>query len=102
MRPEKPWLVQAEIARLNKLWQRYTTPADVTLDDLGGSIDLARIDLFDAAQLSTVVKVCRQSKSLSDAGRKLFSVSREAKARPNDADRLKKYLAKFNLTWEGL
>jgi transcriptional regulatory protein RtcR len=49
-----------------------------------------------------VVAVCRQSKSLSDAGRKLFGVSRAAKSKPNDADRLKKYLARFGLTWDAL
>jgi transcriptional regulatory protein RtcR len=37
---------------------------------------------------------------MSDAGRKLFAVSRESKAKPNDADRLRKYLARFNLDWE--
>jgi len=42
----------------------------------------------------------RQSASLSDAGRKLFAVSRTAKRQPNDADRLKKYLARFGLSWD--
>jgi transcriptional regulatory protein RtcR len=37
---------------------------------------------------------------LSDAGRRLFAVSRNAKRQPNDADRLKKYLARFGVTWE--
>jgi transcriptional regulatory protein RtcR len=61
-----------------------------------------RLDLFDAVQLKAVVSVCRRSKSLSDAGRKLFAASRSAKEKPNDADRLKKYLAKFALSWDGL
>jgi len=30
----------------------------------------------------------------------LFALSRLEKASSNDSDRLKKYLAKFNLTWE--
>jgi transcriptional regulatory protein RtcR len=59
-------------------------------------------DLFDAMQLKAVIGVCRQSKSLSDAGRKLFAVSHRATEKPNDADRLKKYLAKFALTWDSL
>jgi len=37
---------------------------------------------------------------MSDAGRKLFAASRLEKAKPNDADRLKKYLARFGLDWE--
>ena len=53
-------------------------------------------------QLESVIAVCRQSKSMSDAGRKLFAASRLGKAKPNDADRLKKYLARFGLDWERL
>jgi transcriptional regulatory protein RtcR len=53
-------------------------------------------------QLEVVIKVCRQSKSLSDAGRKLYGVSRGAKTKPNDADRLKNYLSRFGLRWDQL
>ena len=42
------------------------------------------------------------SKSLSAAGRELFAVSRARKANPNDADRLRKYLARFGLRWQEL
>ena len=59
-----------------------------------------RLDLFDAMQLASVIGVCRQSKTLSDAGRKLYAVSRDTKSKPNDADRLKKYLARFGLDWD--
>ncbi|WP_309243381.1 hypothetical protein [Caballeronia sp. CLC5] len=59
-----------------------------------------QLDLFDAVQLQSVIRVCRQSRSLSDAGRTLFAVSRSAKEKPNDADRLKKYLARFGLAWD--
>ena len=40
------------------------------------------------------------SKMISEAGRRLFAVSREKKKNPNDADRLRKYLAKFALSFE--
>jgi transcriptional regulatory protein RtcR len=63
---------------------------------------LADIDLFDRVQLAEVVRVCRTSRSLSDAGRRLFAVSRTRKAAPNDADRLRKYLARFGLDWHRL
>ena len=43
-----------------------------------------------------------QCQSMSDTGRKLFAASGGAKAKPNDADRLKKYLTKFGLSWERL
>ncbi len=42
----------------------------------------------------------QQSNSMSDAGRTLYAVSRAAKAKPNDADRLKKFLARFALDWD--
>ena len=45
-------------------------------------------------------QVCARSKSLSAAGRELFAVSRTQRASTNDADRLRKYLAKFRLDWE--
>ena len=60
----------------------------------------SRYDLFDIMQLTDVVEVCHGCATLSEAGRKLFAVTRQAKASPNDADRLKKYLAHFNLTFQ--
>ncbi|MFP3702164.1 sigma 54-dependent transcriptional regulator, partial [Burkholderia sp. SIMBA_013] len=61
----------------------------------------AELDLFDRAQLERVLDVCRVSASLSEAGRTLFAVSRQNKKQPNDADRLRKYLARFGLDWDG-
>jgi transcriptional regulatory protein RtcR len=46
--------------------------------------------------------VCKQSRTLSDAGRKLFNVSRVERSEVNDADRLRKYLAKFGLSFASL
>lgn len=60
----------------------------------------SQYDLFELMQLSQVIEVCRSCASLSEAGRKLYAVSRKAKVNPNDADRLKKYLAHFNLTFQ--
>ncbi|TWU46383.1 Regulatory protein LuxO [Rubripirellula tenax] len=94
-------LVAEEIDRLRASWQR-TQLADSPTSDLSsilGSERVAEIDRFDQSQLADVIRVCRQSKSLSAAGRELFQISRQAKVRPNDADRLRKYLARFGLTW---
>jgi transcriptional regulatory protein RtcR len=92
--------------RLKRLWQPFREPAADTggadLDELLGEDAAAGLDQFDALQLAAVVGVCRQSASLSDAGRRLFAVSRNAKRQPNDADRLKKYLARFGLSWDVL
>ena len=62
----------------------------------------SRYDLFDIMQLSDVLTVCHGCATLSEAGRKLFAVTRQAKANPNDADRLKKYLAHFGLTFHDI
>ncbi|MGO0790934.1 RNA repair transcriptional activator RtcR [Herbaspirillum seropedicae] len=99
-------LVEEEIQRLQRQWRSsaahpaYATD-DVDLDALLGA-RADELDLFDAVQLRSVVAICRQSDSLSEAGRRLFAISREAKAKPNDADRLKKYLARFGLAWDEL
>ncbi len=61
-----------------------------------------QLDRFDLVQLADVVSVCRASRSLSEAGRQLFACSRLARQKANDADRLRKYLAKFNLNWQAL
>jgi len=85
-------LVEEEIARLLSDWQAVSLPATAEM----------AIDLFDLRQLETVLEVCRRSASLSEAGRELFAVSRLKKANPNDADRLRKYLARFGLSWESV
>ena len=98
-------IVGAETARLQQLWrhhQRGPVSEEIDLATLLGADAAAQLDLFDAMQLRAVISVCRQSRSLSDAGRKLYDVSRAAKAKPNDADRLKKYLARFGLDWNQL
>ena len=46
------------------------------------------------------MRVCRRARTLSDAGRQLFDQSREARTVVNDADRLRKYLLKFGLSWD--
>ena len=38
--------------------------------------------------------------SAEDAGRQLFQASRQARSVVNDADRLRKYLLKFGLSWD--
>ncbi len=84
--------VDEEIQRLRYAWGINAPHASLPAD----------LDLFDQLQLKAVIDVCQQSDSLSDAGRRLFGVSRQAKAQPNDADRLRKYLARFSIDWKQL
>lgn len=93
-------LVAEEIERLRKSWQSLAEGRDN--ECLDGLVEAGKFDRFDLVQLRDVVEVCRNSKTLSDAGRKLFAVSRQSKAKSNDADRLRKYLARFGLTWESV
>jgi len=88
-------LVDEEIARLRANWQsnRVSTPLLPIVGD---------IDLFDQKQLETVLEVCQHTSTLSEAGRHLFAVSRQHKKQPNDADRLRKYLMRFGLSWENI
>ena len=94
-------LVSEEIQRLRHSWatgenrESSNILREILTDD-----QLKQIDPFDKPQLENTLKICQQTNSLSEAGRVLFSVSRELKKTPNDADRLRKYLAKFGITWQ--
>lgn len=93
--------VEAEIARLEQLWHGDTADAgDEAIDEILSPEAIARIDPFDRSQLSHVITVCRRNTSLSAAGRELFAVSRGQRKSTNDADRLRKYLARFDLQWD--
>jgi transcriptional regulatory protein RtcR len=104
-------LVEAEIARLRWLWQPASdarhglasATGGVGRDELAallGDQAVESMDLFDQLQLAAVLQVCHQSRTLSDAGRLLFQASRTQRTVVNDADRLRKYLARFGLDWE--
>ena len=94
--------VQEETAGLTNRWQagqgqeRKKTQA---IEELLGQEATNNLDLFDRVQLAHVVEVCKKSANLSEAGRTLFGVSRLRKKNSNDADRLRKYLAKYGIKW---
>ncbi len=109
-------LVRDEWARLVEGWRRLGGACGGSRGTAGESARLAEdralleavlgreglqaLDLFDQPQLALVLRTCRQAKSLSEAGRTLFASSRLAKTRANDADRLRKYLARFDLAFD--
>lgn len=64
-----------------------------------GAERAAALDRFDRVQLEEVLRVCAEARSLSEAGRALFAASRTQRTSVNDADRLRKYLARFELSW---
>ncbi len=58
------------------------------------------LDNYDLGVLSVIIDTCTKSTSMADAGRKLFNVSRTAKASSNDSHRLKQILDKYGLVFE--
>ncbi len=91
-------LVDEEIARLEAVWHASPAPrgSDAVVDVLGGRV-AAKLDLFERAQLDEVLRIVSAAETLSDAGRALFAQSRKRRASTNDADRLRKYLARYGL-----
>ena len=94
--------VRDEVARLRAAWTSAPKAGGDLVAHLLGDKRAAALDRFDRAQLADVLAVCRDARSLSDAGRKLFAASRSQKRSVNDADRLRKYLARFELDWQSV
>ncbi len=94
--------VEGEIRRLKASWRNsaQSLSNDDILIEILGRDAVAGLDLFDSAQLSAVVRICREYANISAAGRALFASSRLEKKSSNDADRLSKYLARFGLRFE--
>ncbi len=94
--------VREEITRLRDSWSGGQPVAGDTVAVLATVLsaeEIDELDRFDRSQLADVIRVCQANGSLSAAGRELFSVSRLRKRSSNDADRLRKYLARFGLDW---
>ena len=96
-------VVQEEISRLKIMWRATETgTANKLLNEVIGAERADQLDRFEKVQLADVLKVCKESKSMSEAGRKVFAVSRTKKQKANDADRLRKYLSRYNIKWGDL
>jgi transcriptional regulatory protein RtcR len=111
--------VEEEIKRLREAWthdesgdsagiQRplpaarpTVTPdtAEALLRPLLNEERLAALDRIEEITLAEVVRVCRRSRSLADAGRTLYNVSGKGK---NPSDRLRKYLQRHQLDFHAL
>ena len=99
-------VVEEEIRRnrasAQKRRQVKASGGETDLEALLGKDYASRFDAFDLVQLSYVVDICRESKTMADAAKRLFSVSRLSKKSSNDTDRLSKYLARFGLKFKAL
>ncbi len=95
--------VDEEVARLQTAWKSVTADeSDILLATILGAEKADTLDRFDCVQLAEAIRICSGSKTLSEAGRRLFGVSRTRKKSSNDADRLRKYLSRFGLSWDDL
>ena len=98
--------VKQECERLKRLWQPQETKdhsaSEDALEQVLSTEKIAQLDLFDRVQLASVLTVCRECRSMAEAGRRLFAISRQARTSHNDSDRLKKYLARFGLGWDDI
>lgn len=98
--------VKQECERLKRLWQPQETKdhsaSEDALEQVLSTEKIEQLDLFDRVQLATVLTVCRECRSMAEAGRRLFAISRQSRTSFNDSDRLKKYLARFGLGWDDI
>ncbi|MCV6606283.1 MAG: sigma 54-interacting transcriptional regulator, partial [Porticoccaceae bacterium] len=98
-------LVDEEITRLKRKWrvgvQDGVGHAEI-IDSVLGAGYAATMDYFEQIQLAALIQVCKESKSMADAGRKLFNVSRAAKKSSNDSHRVKQLLGKYGLEFVNL
>lgn len=94
-------VVKEEIARLKRSWRTVSKGSyRAVLEEFFTEEEIEEIDLFDQVQLAAVIEICRDAKTLADAGRKLYAVTRNKKRNTNDSDRLAKYLLRFGLSWK--
>ncbi|WP_031435162.1 RNA repair transcriptional activator RtcR [Methylomarinum vadi] len=92
-------VVDDEVACLRRNWQ--ATTAGERAVDVGVYVDQP-LDLFEQIQLAGVIKVCKESASAAEAGRRLFDISRQQKTSVNDSHRLVQFLRKYGLKFEQL
>lgn len=100
-------VVDEEIERLRSAWgasrgtagRSHEESDDAVLASVLDEPAIDAIDLFDRIQLAGVIRACRECRTASAAGRRLFAASRARRTSVNDADRLRKYLARFDLDW---
>ena len=110
--------VEDEINRLLEIWgEKGETCASVVVGQqkqgaFGGDEGfvfvratmgtLPNADLFDLAQLEIVLQKLMLTRNMAEAGRNLFAVSRQERKSVNDSDRVKKYLARWNLEYDAV
>jgi transcriptional regulatory protein RtcR len=94
-------VVEVETQRLTRAW-RHGQKAESPHGEVESVIRLAGlspelVDPFDRPQLAAVLQALARARSIAEAGRELFAVSRRERSVTNDSDRLRKYLNRFGI-----
>lgn len=99
-------IVDEEIQRLRDNW-RFKVPTNEhalsATKIIGEFLDkktIAEIDYYEQIKIAGLIKVCQESSSMAEAGRKLFNFSRTLKASHNDSHRVKQILNRYGLNFE--
>ncbi len=96
-------IVEKEIQHLTKLWnsrKEWQEQEEFPLVAKFQKMIDRDLDLFEKVQLDKVLEICLQSDNRSEAGKRLFALSRLRKTSSDDTTRLNKYLKSYNLDWK--
>lgn len=100
--------VAQEIERLKLDWyegeknESQKRHLSSTVEKLLGSEASSELDLYDHILIDGIAEVCANSRSMAEAGRKLFNHSRTQKASTNDSHRIKQILDKYGISFQDL
>lgn len=98
-------LVIQEIERLRFNWASNKEPqnsfAKACIDEFS-NCSWEELDRFEQIQLQGVLDLVCNSQSLKEAGAALFDQTRQKNQKFNDSDRIRKYLLKYGLSFQGL
>lgn len=98
-------VVNEEIERLKRKWHNTTSQQAPPAKRLQPYLDehtLAGLDYYEQVKLAAVVAMCEESKSMAEAGRKLFNQSRTQKQSYNDSHRVKQILDKYGISFNDI
>ena len=101
--------VAQEIERLRSDWSEDQGKTDSQeqgsvskIESLIGPQASSELDLYDHILINGIAEVCANSRSMAEAGRKLFNHSRTQKASTNDSHRIKQLLDKYGIRFQDL
>jgi transcriptional regulatory protein RtcR len=98
-------VVDDEISRLKLKWNTVShshgSPSS-TIDRILGTGSSQLMDYYEQIKLASILEVCKNSRTMAEAGRKLFNISRDTKKSNNDSHRVKQLLEKYRIKFEDI